>query len=210
MSSITRYDSIEKVYGTEGLAKIKESRVLVVGAGGIGCEILKNLSLLGFENIELIDLDTIDVSNLNRQFLFRPEHVGKSKAEIAAQAVRQFNSVINIKAHHSNIKDSKFGISYFGKFDVVLNALDNIDARKHVNRLCLAANVPLYDAGTTGYLGQVMPIFKGVTACYECTPKPAPKTYPICTIRSTPDKPVHCIVWAKGMLFVHTLLIYMH
>jgi len=78
-----------------------------------------------------------------------------------------------------------------------LNALDNVDARRHVNRLCLAANVPLFDSGTTGYLGQVMPILKGYTSCYECFPKPSPKVYAICTIRSTPDKPVHCIVWAK-------------
>lgn len=122
-----------------------------------------------------------------------------SKAEVAAQAVRQFNPDIMINHHHANIKDAKYGLSYFSKFTIVLNALDNIDARKHVNRLCLATNIPLIDAGTTGYLGQVMPIFKGATECYECTSKPAPKSYPICTIRSTPEKPVHCIVWAKGM-----------
>ena len=87
--------------------------------------------------------------------------------------------------------------SFFEKFDIVLNALDNVEARKHVNRLCLATNTPLLDAGTTGYSGQTTPIFKNITACYECVPKPTPKVYPICTIRSTPDKPVHCIVWAK-------------
>ena len=57
--------------------------------------------------------------------------------------------------------------------------------------------MPLIDSGTTGYLGQVMPILKGKTSCYECLPKQGTKVYPICTIRSTPDKPVHCIVWAK-------------
>ena len=90
-----------------------------------------------------------------------------------------------------------FYYSFFEKFDIVLNALDNVEARKHVNRLCLATNTPLLDAGTTGYSGQTTPIFKSITACYECVPKPTPKLYPICTIRSTPDKPVHCIVWAK-------------
>jgi ubiquitin-like 1-activating enzyme E1 B len=191
------YHSIIGTYGAEHFKMITESKVLVVGAGGIGCEILKNLALSGFKDIDLIDLDTIDVSNLNRQFLFRPEHVGQPKSVVAAAATKVFNPEVNVNAHHGNIKDAQFGIPYIQKFKIVLNALDNVDARKHVNRLCLAADVPLIDAGTTGYLGQVMPIFKGVTACYECAPKPTQKVYPICTIRSTPDKPVHCIVWAK-------------
>jgi ubiquitin-like 1-activating enzyme E1 B len=109
----------------------------------------------------LIDLDTIEVSNLNRQFLFRQEHVGHSKAVVAAEAVKRFNPEVRILAKEGNIKDSKFDTNYFSSFTIVLNALDNIDARNHVNRMCLASNVPLIDAGTTGYMGQVMPIFKG-------------------------------------------------
>jgi ubiquitin-like 1-activating enzyme E1 B len=155
------------------------------------------LAFSGCRDIELIDLDTIDVSNLNRQFLFRPEHVGQPKAIVAGKAAEAFNPDIKVTSYHDNIKNPRFSVSYMAKFNVVLNALDNIDARRHVNRLCLAANVPLIDSGTTGYLGQVMPIIKGKTACYECFPKPTQKVYPICTIRSTPDKPVHCIVWAK-------------
>ena len=77
-----------------------------------------------------------------------------SKSEVAGKAVTQFNPDIKINAHHGNIKEPKFGISYFSQFTIVLNALDNIDARKHVNRLCLATNKPLIDAGTTGYLGK--------------------------------------------------------
>jgi ubiquitin-like 1-activating enzyme E1 B len=192
-----RYSSLKNTYGEEHFNKVWNSKILVVGAGGIGCEILKNLVLGGFKTIEVIDLDTIDVSNLNRQFLFRPEHVGKPKSLIAAEAATRFNPDVKITPHYGNVKDNKFGISYISTFNIVLNALDNVDARRHVNRLCLSANVPLIDSGTTGYLGQVMPIFKGVTSCYECMPKPTQKVYPICTIRSTPDKPVHCIVWAK-------------
>lgn len=197
---MSRYSSMISIYGIKHFKIISESKILVVGAGGIGCEILKNLALAGFQNIEVVDLDTIDVSNLNRQFLFRNEHVGLSKAVVAAEAVKVFNPDIKIIPHHGNIKDSKFGVSFIAKFVLVLNALDNIDARRHVNRLCLSANVYLIDAGTTGYLGQIMPIFKKKTACYECIPKPTQKVYPICTIRSTPDKPVHCIVWAKECL----------
>ena len=154
----------------------------------------------GFCTLSVIDLDTIDVSNLNRQFLFRSEHVGQPKAPVSAQAALKFNPDACITAYHANIKDSNFGIKFIAGFALVLNALDNLDARRYVNRLCLAANVPLIESGTTGYLGQVMPIRKGLTACYECHPKPTQKVYPICTIRSTPDKPVHCIVWAKECL----------
>ena len=65
-----RYEVYRKFYGTEGYLKLQKAHILIVGAGGIGCEILKNMALMGFTNLELIDLDTIDVSNLNRQFLF--------------------------------------------------------------------------------------------------------------------------------------------
>lgn len=185
------------LYGPSFEDCIQNSKILVVGAGGIGCEILKNLAMIGIRNIDLIDLDTIDVSNLNRQFLFRFEHVGQPKAVVAAAATREFNPDVSINAFHDNIKSDKFNVNYFKKFNCVLNALDNTGARKHVNRLCLAAGVPLIDGGTTGYSGQVTPIIKGVTQCYECEEKPGLKVYPICTIRSTPTEPVHCIVWAK-------------
>ena len=82
---------------------------------------------------------------------------------------------------------------------MVLNALDNKAARSHVNRLCLAADVPLVESGTAGYLGQVTVIRKGLTECYDCLPKPAAKTFPGCTIRNTPSEPIHCIVWAQHL-----------
>ncbi|ROT67595.1 SUMO-activating enzyme subunit 2 [Penaeus vannamei] len=82
---------------------VKSCKVLVVGAGGIGCELLKNLVLTGFEDIEVIDLDTIDVSNLNRQFLFQKQHVGRSKAEVSRESALRFNPKANIKAYHDSI-----------------------------------------------------------------------------------------------------------
>ena len=177
-----------------------QTRILVVGAGGIGCELLKTLAQTrGNPDVTVVDLDTIDVSNLNRQFLFRRAHVGKSKAEVAAEAVRALNPDMPIVAHHGNIKEERFGRSFFEKFTLVLNALDNVNARTHVNRLCLAAGKPLIDAGTAGYLGQAQVMFRGEAQCYDCTPKKEGTRFPICTIRSTPDKPVHCIVWAKEL-----------
>jgi len=92
-----------------------------------------------------------------------------------------------------------FGLTFFKRFTVVLNALDNRAARNHVNRMCLAADVPLIESGTAGYEGQVELIKKGLSQCYECTPKAAQKTFPGCTIRNTPSEPIHCIVWAKHL-----------
>ncbi|CAL8263436.1 unnamed protein product [Merluccius merluccius] len=172
-------------------------RVLVVGAGGIGCELLKNLVLTGFKNIEVIDLDTIDVSNLNRQFLFQKKHVGKSKAQVAKESVLQFCPTANITAYHDSIMNPDYNVEFFRNFMLVMNALDNRAARNHVNRMCLAADIPLIESGTAGYLGQVTVIKKGLTECYECQPKPTQKTFPGCTIRNTPSEPIHCIVWAK-------------
>ena len=150
-------------------------RILMVGAGGIGCELLKNLVLTGFGEVHIVDLDTIDLSNLNRQFLFRHEHIKKSKAlvcsfpvatvhmspilschdcQVAKESAAKFNPHIRLEAHHANIKDPQFNMQWFQTFNLVFNALDNLDARRHVNKMCLAADVPLIESGTTGFNGQ--------------------------------------------------------
>ena len=155
--------------------------------------------MTGFEDITMIDLDTIDYSNLNRQFLFRAKHVGRSKAEVARESVLEFphGEKLVIQAEHGNIKSGTFTFDFFKQFNIVLNGLDNVDARRHVNRVCLATGVPLVESGTEGYLGQARAIIKGQFKCYECDPPAAKKTHPVCTIRNHPDKPIHCIVWAK-------------
>lgn len=253
-----RDGGIAQSLGAPLTRKVKESRVLLVGAGGIGCEVLKNLVCCGFgsagsagsastvpqvQNLSLhqkqdaaqttqeqqqepqrqehqhpqqqqqpeassgkraeivvIDLDTIDLSNLNRQFLFRKNHIKKPKALVAKETASAFNPHVNIDAHHASIFDSQYHVEFFEGFDLVFNALDNLAARRHVNRMCLAANVPLIESGTTGFNGQVQAIKKGVTECYDCNEKPVQKSFPICTIRSTPSQPIHCIVWAKSYL----------
>ncbi|CAI2731727.1 unnamed protein product [Schistosoma spindalis] len=112
---------------------------------------------------------------------------------------------------------SSFDSEFFGKFAVVFNALDNLAARKHVNRMCISAKIPLIESGTAGYLGQVEPLIPVVetseseatnteanqatiyrTGCYECQPRGlGQRHYPACTIRNTPSEPIHCVVWAK-------------
>ncbi|CAI2179613.1 4784_t:CDS:10 [Funneliformis geosporum] len=198
---MSRYLHSKNVLGQSLFQKINECRVLIIGAGGIGCELLKNLAMSGFLQIELVDLDTIELSNLNRQFLFQKQHIKKSKAKVARESALNFNPDMNIIAHHANIKDSQFNVEWFKSFDIVMNALDNLDARRHVNMMCLVADVPLIESGTEGYLGQVTVIKKGISECYDCQPKPLKRTFPVCTIRSTPSQPIHCIEWAKSYLF---------
>ncbi|XP_060848216.1 SUMO-activating enzyme subunit 2 [Rhopalosiphum padi] len=196
--------AIAGVFQPEMQNLIKESKVLLVGAGGIGCEVLKNLVLTGFSELEIIDLDTIEVSNLNRQFLFNKESVGKAKSHVAKTSVLKFNPNVNITSHLGDIMDTKYGVAFFNKFKLVINALDNKKARSHVNRMCLSCDIPLIESGTMGYTGQVEFIKKGISLCYECYPKPEPKSYPMCTIRNTPKEPIHCIIWSKflfGQLF---------
>ncbi|MEW5318053.1 MAG: hypothetical protein WDW38_009306 [Sanguina aurantia] len=181
--------------------RIAAAKVLCVGAGGIGCELLKTLVCTGFKDIQVIDLDTIETSNLNRQFLFRKSHVGSSKAVTAAQVISTFKPDVRITPHYANVKDPRFDVDFFKGFDLVLNGLDNLDARRHVNRLCLAAGTPLVESGTSGYVGQVTVHVKGASECFECSAKPVAKSFPICTLRNTPDKPIHCVVWSKDLLF---------
>jgi molybdopterin/thiamine biosynthesis adenylyltransferase len=95
---------------------------------------------------------------------------------------------------HDNIKAPQYDHDFFSQFDLVLNALDNLEARRHVNRLCLSAGRTLLESGTQGYAGQTTAIVGGQTECFECQPVPSAKTYAVCTIRNTPDKPVHCFV----------------
>ncbi|CUM53246.1 unnamed protein product [Debaryomyces tyrocola] len=182
------------------------SAILVIGAGGLGCEILKNLALTGFRNIHLIDMDTIDISNLNRQFLFRPNDIGKSKAEVAANFVRSRikDDTLNIVPYFGKIQDKP--IDYYQQFDVVICGLDNVEARRWINATLVSMVdsdlnnlIPLIDGGTEGFRGQSRVILPRLTSCYECTldminPK---VTYPVCTIANTPRLPEHCIEWAS-------------
>lgn len=121
------------------------ARVLVVGAGGIGCELLKNLVLSGFRHVEVVDLDVIELSNLNRQFLFRRHHIGQSKARVAAEAVTLMASdfELDIRPHWADIKDAKlFPVPFFRQFDIVLNALDNIGMLVRTNHIGHLVNPP--------------------------------------------------------------------
>ncbi|KAK2197108.1 bifunctional THIF-type NAD-FAD binding fold/Ubiquitin-SUMO-activating enzyme ubiquitin-like domain/Ubiquitin activating enzyme [Babesia duncani] len=179
------------------LGEIKSVSILVVGAGGVGCEVIKNLLLCGFENLTIADMDTIDISNLNRQFLYNRNHVGRYKAEVACERALEVAPNCNVKSLVCNVLTLK--PEDLSVYDVVLNDLDNIRARSHINYCCLHAGVPLIDSGSTGFSGQIVPIFPKLTKCYDCDSKPKTTSIPVCTIRQVPEKAEHCIAWARKL-----------
>ena len=132
------------------------SKILVIGAGGLGCEILKNLALSGFKDIHVIDMDTIDVSNLNRQFLFRQDDVGKSKAEVAARFVEKRVQGVKITPFNGKIQDKDE--DYYMQFKMVVCGLDSVEARRWINATLVGmvdeenpeSLKPLIDGGTEG------------------------------------------------------------
>lgn len=189
-------------------AGLSNSNVLVIGAGGLGCEILKNLALTGFKNIHVIDMDTIDVSNLNRQFLFRAKDVGRPKSEVAAEFVRarMGDPLLKIEAHTCRIQDKD--VEFYKSFSVIICGLDNIEARRWINALLVGIVddqlnnlIPLVDGGTEGFRGQARVIMPRISSCFECSlDMISPKvTYPVCTIANTPRLPEHCIEWASQL-----------
>lgn len=147
--------------------KIRAAKVLVVGAGAIGNEVLKNLALLGVGRIYAIDLDEIEDSNLTRSILFRHEDCGKSKAIAAAEEVRDINPDVHITPIHGNVI-TDIGLGLFRDVDVVIGALDNREARLWVNRSCWKTTTPWIDGGIQEISGVAKVFVPPHGACYEC------------------------------------------
>ncbi|XP_078517600.1 NEDD8-activating enzyme E1 catalytic subunit isoform X1 [Lissotriton helveticus] len=195
---------------TESLQFLLEScKVLVIGAGGLGCELLKNLALSGFRQIHVIDMDTIDVSNLNRQFLFRAKDVGRPKADVAAEFINNRITDCNVVPHFKKIQD--FDDTFYRQFHIIVCGLDSIIARRWINGMLMSllnyedgvldpsSIVPLIDGGTEGFKGNARVILPGMTACVECTLElyPPQINFPMCTIASMPRLPEHCIEYVR-------------
>jgi molybdopterin/thiamine biosynthesis adenylyltransferase len=148
--------------------KLRQARVLVIGAGALGNEILKNLALLGFANIAIVDLDTIETSNLSRSILYRESDIGRSKAEAAADAVRNIFPQAKVRAITADAV-SGLGLGVFGWADVVVAGLDNREARLSINRACWKMNKPWVDGAIEGINGVARVFIPGAPPCYECT-----------------------------------------
>lgn len=148
--------------------RIASARVLVVGAGALGNEILKNLALLGFRRILVVDLDRIEVTNLSRGVLFRESDIGRDKAEAAAAAVRSLYPQANVLGLRANVMQ-QLGLGVFDWADVILGGLDNREARLFLNRSAWKMGKPWVDGAIEGLNGVVRVFESGKPACYECT-----------------------------------------
>lgn len=172
---------------------VKNSRVLMVGVGGLGCEIAKNLAMLGVGHIDLVDLDIIEHSNLNRQILFAGAKLGEPKATVAAKKLAEINPNITIKGYHSSLE--RLNPALYQTADVVVGGLDSMNARLNLNAQCIRFRKPLVDGGVSGYHGHIYTVFPYKNACYECNPLPEVESDEMaaCTVVGVPRKRIHCV-----------------
>lgn len=190
------------IFGKSMQQKIQESNVFVVGAGAIGCEHLKNLVMLGVNNITITDMDRIEKSNLSRQFLFRNSDIGKFKSDSAKNAVLKMNPEVNITAQQNKICSDTLNIynkDFFSQFTCIMTALDNVEARVFVDDLCLTHGKHLIDSGTLGTKGNTQIVVPFLTETYGQTRDPPEKDIPVCTLKNFPYLIEHCIQWARDM-----------
>ena len=147
---------------------LARSRILVVGAGALGNEVIKNLAMLGIGHVVVVDMDSVEISNLSRSVLFRERNEGQPKALCAAEAAREIYPDMEITPVVGNVL-ANVGLGYFRWADVVIGALDNREARVFVNAACARVGRPWFDGGIEVLHGIVRGFSTPRTACYECT-----------------------------------------
>uniref|UniRef100_A0A672Q3G8 E1 ubiquitin-activating enzyme n=1 Tax=Sinocyclocheilus grahami TaxID=75366 RepID=A0A672Q3G8_SINGR len=199
-----RYDGQIAVFGSKLQELLAKQRYFLVGAGAIGCELLKNFAMMGLASGEgeviVTDMDTIEKSNLNRQFLFRPWDVTKMKSETAAAAVKLMNPSVRITGHQNRVgsdTEKVYDDEFFESLDGVTNALDNVDARMYMDRRCVYYRKPLLESGTLGTKGNVQVVIPFLTESYSSSQDPPEKSIPICTLKNFPNAIEHTLQWAR-------------
>ncbi len=161
-----RYDRLRLIQWWDQ-NRIRDAKVMVVGAGALGNEVLKNLALLGLGEIHIVDFDFVQTSNLSRSVLFREEHTGRSKAAVAAKMAGELNPDCTIFSHHADVT-SDIGLGMVRDVDVVIGCLDNRAARLWVNRMCFKTGTPWVDGGIQEINGVAKVFCPPHGPCYEC------------------------------------------
>jgi ubiquitin-activating enzyme E1 len=201
----SRYDSQIAVFGRDVQDKICDLRYFLIGAGAIGCEMLKNWALMGVAcgpngKIHVTDMDRIEKSNLSRQFLFRNADIDKFKSETAANAVKAMNPSINVQAYQEKVAPDTeriFGDDFYDSLSGVCTALDNIEARLYVDQRCVFYRLPMLESGTLGTKGNTQVVVPHLTENYGATRDPPEKSIPVCTLKNFPNQITHTLQWAR-------------
>lgn len=201
----SRYDGQVAVFGRAFQEKINNLRYFLVGAGAIGCEMLKNFGMMGIGSgpeggIIVTDMDTIEKSNLSRQFLFRNTDIGKAKSTAAANALLKMNPSINVTAYETRVgadTEDVFNDDFWDSLSGVCNALDNVHARLYVDNRCVYYMKSLLESGTLGTKGNTQVIVPGLTESYGSSRDPPEKTIPMCTLKNFPYQIEHTLQWAR-------------
>jgi adenylyltransferase/sulfurtransferase len=153
--------------GQEGQEKLKRSRVVIAGAGGLGSPIAIYLTAAGIGRIRMIDHDQVTLSNLNRQILHGEEDIGRKKVDSARTKLRSLNSAVEIEAIAETVTEGNVSQLVDG-CDVIVDAMDNLPTRYILNRCAIQKNIPFFHGAVNGFEGRVMTIIPGETACLRC------------------------------------------
>uniref|UniRef100_A0A8C3LZC5 Ubiquitin-like modifier-activating enzyme 6 n=1 Tax=Chrysolophus pictus TaxID=9089 RepID=A0A8C3LZC5_CHRPC len=210
-----RYDALRACIGESLCQKLHDLNVFLVGCGAIGCEMLKNFALLGVGTgqdkglVTITDPDLIEKSNLNRQFLFRPHHIQKPKSYTAAEATLNINPCLKIDSYINKVcpaTENTYSDEFYTRQDVIVTALDNVEARRYIDSRCVANLRPLIDSGTMGTKGHTEVVVPHLTESYNSHRDPPEEEIPFCTLKSFPAAIEHTIQWARDKfesLFSH-------
>ena len=168
--------------GYDGQLKLKQAKVCVVGVGGLGNPITARLVAMGVGNLRIVDRDVIELSNLHRQTMFNEDDVGQVKVETAAKKLRKLNPDVVIEELPVSINDYT-ALDVVDGCDVVIDALDSVNARYSLNKACIVKKIPFVTGGAVGVTGQSFTILPNQTACYHCLfPALDENSMPTCSI----------------------------
>ena len=160
--------------GAAGQEKLARSRVLVIGAGGLGSPVLYYLAGAGIGAIDVIDSDLVAVSNLHRQILYATPDIGRPKVDVAAERLRALNPDVVVTTRALRV-DAANAVALVGGYDVVVDCPDNLATRYVVNDACCRTGTPLVEAAVLAFCGMLMTIVPGKTPCYRCLYPVPPK-----------------------------------